>query len=447
MVRLSYYKGLIVSDYYAPGLKWNDDFKKYIGFAYKYRDVLEYFKNEGVEIQDEVLNTLPFPVVEDKLTLRDYQAKALFFWNRARRRGIVVLPTGAGKTSIGIKAIAKVKASTIIIVPTIDLLDQWYDNIQEFLNYSPGRVGGGYDELKAITVITYDSAYTRVEEIGNKFAFVIFDEVHHLPSEGYSQMAQMLASPYRLGLTATPEREDSKHRLLPDLVGPIVFRLKTSDLAGKYLAEFEIRKIYVSLTDEEKNRYDELRRKLKEFLASKKMRLDSLYSFHRFVKLASRDQEAREALLAWHNALRIAVNSRAKIEKLRELLNEYDNEKNKIIIFTRDVEMAYSISREFLIPVVTYKTSKDERSEILRKFKEGKYSVIVASSVFDEGVDVPDANIGILLGGYGTSRQMLQRLGRILRKKEENNKALLIEIITKGTSDYNLSKRRHRATV
>jgi superfamily II DNA or RNA helicase len=449
VVRLSYYKGLLLSDYYAPGLKWSDEFKKYIGFAYKYRDVLEYFKREEIEIEDNVLDTLPFPMIEDKITLRDYQAKALFFWNRAGKRGIIVLPTGAGKTAVGIKAITKVKTSTLILVPTIDLLDQWYEKIKDSLNYSPGRIGGGYDELKAITVITYDSAYTRVEEIGNKFAFVIFDEVHHLPSEGYSQVAQMLASPYRLGLTATPEREDSRHKLLPDLVGPVVFRLRTSDLAGKYLAEFEIKKIYVSLTDEEKKKYEELRKKLKQFLSSRNMKLDSLESFHKLVKLAGRDPEAREALLAWHTALRISVNSKAKIEKLRELLDEYCNEKeNKIIIFTRDVEMAYNVSREFLIPVVTYKTSKDERSEILRKFKGGKYKVIVASSVFDEGVDIPDANIGIVLGGYGTSRQMLQRLGRILRKKEgEKNKALLIEIVTKGTSDYNLSKRRHRATV
>lgn len=89
---------------------------------------------------------------------------------------------------------------------------------------------------------------------------------------------------------------------------------------------------------------------------------------------------------------------------------------------------------------MTYKTSKDERFEILSKFKEGNYRVIVASTVFDEGVDIPDAEIAIIMGGYGTKRQFIQRLGRILRGR--GKKALLIEIVTKGTADYRLSKRR-----
>lgn len=123
------------------------------------------------------------------------------------------------------------------------------------------------------------------------------------------------------------------------------------------------------------------------------------------------------------------------------MLKELNGE--KIIIFTRNTSMVYEISRLFLIPAVTYKTNKQERIEILEKFRSGKYNVIVTSSVLDEGIDVPDASIGIVLGGYGTSRQFIQRLGRILRKKE-NKKARLIEIITKGTSDYNLSKRRRQ---
>jgi len=439
LVYLRYYKGLLISDAYAPGLKWDEKLQGYINFAYKYRDVKKYFLTEGIEVVENVLDPLPFPLIREKsLELRDYQMEAVKSWLKNGKRGIVIFPTGAGKTMVGVKAIALLKVSTLVVVPTIDLMNQWVSIIERHLDTEVGSIGGGKDDLKGITVITYDSAYTRAEELGNKFLLIIFDEVHHLPSEGYSLMAKMFASPYRLGLTATPERGDGKEVLYPELVGPIVYKKSLKELSGKYIADFEIIKEYVEMTSEEKERYKELRGKLKEFLSSRGMRLNSLNDFYKLIRLASKDKKAREALLAWHESLRLAVNSRAKIEKLRELLREFHD--RKIIVFTRDTELAYDISKEFLIPVVTYKTSKDERFEILSKFKEGNYRVIVASTVFDEGVDIPDAEIAIIMGGYGTKRQFIQRLGRILRGR--GKKALLIEIVTKGTADYRLSKRR-----
>jgi superfamily II DNA or RNA helicase len=420
-------------------MKWSEELKTYVTFAYKYREIKSYFINEGVQVKEHVFDTLPFPIIEENIELRDYQEEAVRAWLKNGKRGVVVLPTGSGKTLVALKIISLLKVPTLIVVPTIDLMNQWAEAVRAKLRAEVGMIGGGEDSLKGITVITYDSAYTRAEELGNKFLLLVFDEVHHLPSEGYSLIAKLFASPYRLGLTATPERDDGRHSLYPDLVGPIVYQKGVKELAGKYIADFEIKRIYVRMTDEEKEKYKELRKKLKDFLDSRGLSLKSLDDFHNLVKLAVRDKEAREALLAWHESLRIAVNSRAKIEKLRELLREFKDE--KVLIFTRDTQLAYDVSKEFLIPVVTYKTDKDERKEILQKFKEDIYRVIVASTVFDEGVDVPDASVAIVLGGYGTKRQYLQRLGRILRGKDK--KALLIEIITKGSADYRLSKRRN----
>ncbi|MEM0188096.1 MAG: DEAD/DEAH box helicase family protein [Saccharolobus sp.] len=438
MVRLRYFKGLILSDFSAPGLTWNDELKSYIGYASKYRDIVFYFKRSGVKVEDSVLDLLPFPIITDKIKLRTYQEEALHTWYR-NKRGIIVLPTGAGKTAIGLKAIALIRQASLIVVPTLDLLDQWYEAVKEFLGVEAGRIGGNFDELKGITIITYDSAYTRVESLGNKFALVIFDEVHHLPSEGYSNIAYGLAAPYRLGLTATPKRGDGRDSLYPSLVGPIVYEVSLKELKGKYLSNFTIHRIYVKLTEEEEKEYTHYRNILNNFLRKRNLKLNSLEDFNRLVRIAARDKEAREALLAWHEAFKIAVNSKAKIEKLREILSELKDE--KIIIFTRNTAMAYEISRRFLIPAITYKTPKDERLEILEKFKSNEYKVIVSSNVLDEGINVPDASVGIVIGGYGTSRQFIQRLGRILRKKE-NKIARLIEIVTRGTSDYNLSKRR-----
>jgi DNA repair helicase RAD25 len=222
-------------------------------------------------------------------------------------------------------------------------------------------------------------------------------------------------------------------------VGPIVFRLSPADLRGSYLADYDVRRVYVELTDSEYSRYLELRRRLSEDLRRLGVTLRSLEDFHRLLSMAARNRVARDAVEAWYESLRLAVNSEAKVERVRDLLRELRDE--KVLVFTRDTEMAYRLSRELLVPAVTYKTPKEERAEVLRAFREGRYRVIVASTVFDEGVDVPDASVAIVVGGYGTSRQLIQRLGRVLRPKG-GKRALLIELVTKGTADYRLSARR-----
>src|SRR5687768_12874350 len=110
------------------------------------------------------------------LSLRDYQQKALDNWLRAGLRGCVVLPTGSGKTIIGIRAIEKSNAASLIVVPTLDLMDQWTTILSKYFpNIRIGNLGGGNDDIQSITVSTYDSAYIRAPFLGNKFSLVIFD--------------------------------------------------------------------------------------------------------------------------------------------------------------------------------------------------------------------------------------------------------------------------------
>jgi len=154
-----------------------------------------------------------------------------------------------------------------------------------------------------------------------------------------------------------------------------------------------------------------------------------------------RDPHAREALLARNRALKIAVNSEAKLNLLAQKLEEYRNE--KILIFTLYNDLVYTVSRRFLIPAVTHQTPREERREILANFGSGKYKVIVTSQVLDEGVDVPDASVGLMLGGTGSKREYVQRLGRLLRKKEGKT-AKLLEIISKETMEVGISRRRRQ---
>jgi superfamily II DNA or RNA helicase len=175
--------------------------------ALYYQNIVEYLKQSDIVCNDYVLDLIPSPniLIDDKknihLTLRDYQQKALDNWTKVGKRGCVVLPTGSGKTVIGVKAIEMVNSASIVIVPTIDLMDQWTSVLSKYFpDIKIGNLGGGTDDIEAITVSTYDSAYIRAAALGNKFALIIFDEVHHLAALGYRSIAEQFASPFRLGV-------------------------------------------------------------------------------------------------------------------------------------------------------------------------------------------------------------------------------------------------------
>jgi superfamily II DNA or RNA helicase len=304
-----------------------------------------------------------------------------------------------------------------------------------------GAYGGGENKLEPLTISTYDSAYIRAEELGNRFLFIIFDEVHHLPAPSYSQIAEMYIAPHRMGLTATFERNDGGHLDLPRLVGGCVYKLEVNDLAGSHLSPYTNEKVFVDLTPEEQRLYKREYSVFTNFLKKKKMRLRNQKDFQRFIMRTGSDPEARKALLARNKALRIVMNSDAKISALIEFLRLYREE--KVLIFTRYNQLVYRISRRLFIPAITHKTPREERKEILEKYKKGEYRAIVTSQVLDEGIDVPDASIGLILSGTGSSREYIQRLGRILRKRK-GKQAKLIEIIARKTVETRISQRRHR---
>ena len=419
--------------------------------ALHYQNIVEYLKQSEIECDDSVLELIPSPIISiDKknvhLALREYQQKALDSWTEAGRRGCVVLPTGAGKTVIGIKAIEQVNSASIVVVPTIDLMDQWTSVLSKYLsNMKVGNLGGGMDDIEPITVSTYDSAYLRAAALGNKFALMIFDEVHHLAAPGYRTIAEQFASPFRLGLTATIEREDDLHKDFPKLVGGIVFQAYSSELArNKHLASYEIERRQVNMLPEELEEYNKNFGIYQVCLKKIGMRMQYAGAFRRLIMMSGRSRAAREAVLARNKAMDIALNSRSKIEELKKILAEKRGQKT--IIFTQHNKLVYDISDRFLIPFITHKSSKQERHDALSGFKDGRYNVIVTSKVLDEGVDVPDAELGIILSGTGSSREFIQRLGRLLRPKPDSNtKAKLIEIISSGTREIGTSAKRKRA--
>jgi len=433
-----YDKGTITIDekVNVPYFKWDDRVKKYRAEALYYSEITEYLKNSNLNFEDKVLDLIPCPFLSSTIKLRNYQRDALntWFW---KRKGVVVMPTGAGKTIFAMKIIEKMDFPTFIVVPTLDLVNQWKKELKKAFSVEIGEFTGNKKKLEAITVSTYNSAYINASYLGNKFKLLIFDEVHHLPSESFKQIAEMFASPYRLGLTATFERDDELHKELPRLIGDKIYEISPEPLAGEYLADFETKIINVEFTENEQKKYNDAQAFFKNYLLSRNIKMRGPKDFQKIVMRSGRDPEAREAILARNRAETLAFNSENKITELAKLLDK----DNRTIIFTKYNNMVYKIAKRFLIPYITHKTKKDERKEILDKFKKGIYCSIVSSQVLDEGINVPEANIGIILSGTGSSREFIQRLGRLLRPAK-NKKAILYEIVTRNTMEVRTSYRR-----
>ncbi len=437
-MELEFDKGTITfkGDFKIPYAKWDSRVNKYRAEALYYREILEHLNFSELSIEDNVLDLVPCPFFSSTIKLRKYQTDALNQWFQDKK-GVVVMPTGAGKTIFAMKIIEKVNSPTFIVVPTLDLVNQWKKELKQAFSIEIGEYTGNKKALEPITVSTYNSAYINASFLGNKFKLLIFDEVHHLPSESFKLIAEMFASPYRLGLTATFERDDELHEEIPRLIGKKIYEISPEPLAGEFLADFETQQIIVEFTESEQEEYEEAQSIFKNYLVSRNIKMRSPKDFQKIVIRSGRDLEAREAILSRNRAEKLAFNSENKLTELLKLLDK----ENRTIIFTKYNDMVYNISKRFLIPCITHKTKKDERKEILEKFKQGVYCSIISSQVLDEGINVPEANVGIILSGTGSTREYIQRLGRILRPAE-NKKAILYEIVTKNTMEVRTSHRR-----
>lgn len=422
---------------------WDDRVEKFRIQAIHYRSLVEALQAEGSNFSDEAKAFEPLELVPSmEMEPYPHQSEALTAWKQAGRKGVVVLPTAAGKTYLAQLAMQATPRSTLIVVPTLDLMHQWYAHLKAaFPDVEVGLLGGGSRDRTPILISTYDSAAIHAESLGNRYALLIFDECHHLPTDFNRVIAEYAIAPYRLGLTATPERTDGKHADLNILIGAEVYRKTAEELAGKALAEHQVVQIKVKLSQHERDRYNQLIQTRNEFLQQSKISLGSIKGWQLFVQASARSQAGRRAMLAHRGAKEIALGTDGKLRILLDLIAEHYPE--RILIFTADNATVYRISQEFLIPAITHQTPVKERHEILTRFREGEYKTLVASHVLNEGVDVPAASIAIILSGTGSAREYIQRLGRVLRKGKDKDKfALLYEVVAEDTSEEGTSVRR-----
>jgi superfamily II DNA or RNA helicase len=407
--------------------------------ASAYAAIRDELDSRGVDYDDTAL-TLERLDLSTSYDLRDYQQAALDAWTEHAHRGVAELPTGAGKTVVAIAAIAALGVPTLVVVPTIDLLDQWQRELEAEFDVPIGRFGGGEQRQEPITVSTYDSAYLRADDAGGDFGLVVFDEVHHLGGEGYRDIARMLVAPARLGLTATFERPDGAHEAVADLVGPKVYDLSVDDLAGEHLADYDIKRIEVALTPEERAEYDDAQGTFVDYLKRSGLTMSRGSDYQELVKRSGSDPMARAALLAKQRARDIVREAENKVRELETILDRH--REDRIIVFTASTDLVYRLSERYLLPAITNETGTAERREILERFRSGEYSRVVTANVLDEGVDVPDANVAVVLAGSGSEREFTQRLGRVLRPKADGGRALLYELVSKETAEERVADRR-----
>ena len=353
-----------------------------------------------------------------KLALRLYkfQSLALNEWARSNFSGVIVVPTGGGKTYIGMFAIACLRVPTLICVTTIELARQWIQKLNEHLGIKACLFGGGKHEIGDVTVAIYNSAAKHIDKLRDRFDLVVFDEVHHVPADSFRKIAFFLKARKRLGLSATPKRIDRNESLIFFSVGRVVYQAKYTDMVKLNLASpIQYRRFYVELTPEEYEQYSQ------------------------FSDLPSTNPSKITKMM------KVAFIAEKKYEILKKLIQKLPED--KILVFCQYVDQAkkaYKAVREIVdgqAALLTGSTKSELRKRYFEQFKNGKKRIIVTTTVLDEGIDVPDAETAIILSGSGTERQMIQRIGRVLRYRP-NKVAKVIEIITKNTIEERIAERR-----
>jgi superfamily II DNA or RNA helicase len=411
--------------------------------AIHYAEVREALAGQfGPSLSDKVPNPCGVHLPKVKLPkLRPNQIEALEAWFEADCRGQIIMPTGTGKTEVALAAMARTKIATLVVAPVRDLMYQWHRRILAAFDYDAGIVGDGLSNIKPVTVTTYDSAYIHMDRMGAGFGLLIFDEEHHLPGKCRREAAVLSIAPMRLGLTATAERSDGLHKDLDWLIGPVAYRMPFKQAEGSMLAHFDVVRIPVTLNRHEQATYDRCSRAIRHFILARRKEQPG-YTWQDLCKESGSDPQARHAQKAYY--LKNSIESRAA-EKLRVLEDIFRLHKGQqILVFTGSNAMAIEVSRRFLVPTILSHTRKRERLAVLENFAGGAFPVLVANRVLDEGVDVPEAKVAVVIGGQGSTRQAKQRLGRVLRRTG-SARATLYEVVCENTKEVQRSRERRRS--
>jgi DNA excision repair protein ERCC-3 len=362
--------------------------------------------------------------------LRDYQEAAVEnFWVGGSVRGgsgVLVLPCGAGKTVIGLAAIARAKMQTLILVTGITAARQWRDEILDKTDLPAEAIAeySGEDKgLAPVTIATYQVMTYRKgskkdrkpedeEDLGQfphlslfnaqNWGLIIYDEVHLLPAPVFRMTAEIQAR-RRLGLTATLVREDGREDDVFSLIGPKKYDVPWRVLEKEgWIAEADCTEIRVPMDEERRMDYAVAERREK---------------------------------------YRIASTNPVKLYTVDRLLRRHEGD--NVLVIGQYLEQLDEIAKRYDAPIITGKTPHREREKLYGAFKRGERKLLVVSKVANFAIDLPDANVAIQVSGtFGSRQEEAQRLGRILRPKGPGNPAHFYSIVTRDTVDQDFGIHR-----
>lgn len=343
--------------------------------------------------------------------LRAYQRAALDTWLSCGRRGVVVLPTGAGKTRIALVAMAELAVPALVLVPTRVLLVQWAEALQASCAARVGRLGDSHHDVRPLTVATYASATRHAPRLGDRFGLLVVDEAHHAGGTLRPEALEMSLAPFRLGLTALAPAASVRTRLAA-ILGPIVFEMRVRDLTGSALAPARLVGIGLDMTAEERARWLGEMSLWRAEMARHALELAGRPR-HDAARVLALTSSGRQALAARTRARALQSFTTARALVLRLILERHRDDRT--IVFTSDNATAQAISSAHLVPAVTCEMRARERREVLAAFAAGDLRTLVSARVLDEGLDVPEASVAVIVGASGSDRQHVQRVGRVLR--------------------------------
>lgn len=356
--------------------------------------------------------------------LREWQSEAYQKWELEGCNGIFLGCTGSGKTIAAMYCIQEKDVNTLIVVPTIALMNQWKDEIFEHLGEEVGLIGNNNKKISRITIAVVNS----IRNIDlSYFDMIVLDEAHRYGSIENIRPILRNEFKYKLGITATLKRSDGQHRQLERLIGPVVCEYTTEHAVKQgVLSNFEIINVGVDLLPLERDKYD------------KHTSTIDLNSFQGMFQAVYNQGHPR-----WHEAVAavrattwrksVISNAKNKMKALVEIVKE--NKDKKIIIFNETIKMAETerklLKKEGFESEIYH--SKKKNQESIEKFRNGEVNILISVKSLNEGLDVRDVDVGIRVAGTNQDRDTIQRLGRSLRVVEGKEVAKYYQIYCRDT--------------
>lgn len=382
----------------------------------------------------------------------EWQMEAHQAFKKNASRGVVEASSGSGKTIFGIYEILELSVRTAIIVPTEVLAEQWEYELSK-VKIEAGLYYGREKNIKDITIFIINSAAKWLPQHPEYFSFILLDEVHHSAAYVFSQAHDHLA-PFALGISATVEREDQRHEdHIYHTIGPRVYELSVPNAIQKgYLARLKVVNIKYQLAKDEWLAYVKIdpiiRKIMARYAAMAGDRYNPFMILQREAK--AREPAALKCLKLIQERKAILEKSVAKIPILEATILQEPAQ--KWIIFCELIEQAEAIkehlSNRFAVGVFHSKMNKNQRETALTRFEIGKTNIMVAVKALDEGYNVPECKRGIISGGSSTKRQIIQRVGRLLRELSRlggtSKDAILYQLYAEGTKEEDYVRRRTR---